>query len=491
MPISDSSASRYGPRANLFVLDHEARFGAKVTDGARLPEPDQVKPVRPSQLAYHRVWRGPRCSPYSLGSFPLIVQRPPGAAVDYVTAPGQMHGSLTTFILGPLPKDVANREFDHEQPAAPLQTKIRLACAAMGNFWIASVFHNTTDKRRELEVSDITTGYIKGYRDLPLITNLSSHFMASVPGALPTVLLCEDLNLSLWSLIHVNDDDYNQSLTEVARANKAEEWKKDGMPACMAVAHNGAFALVAMRKIGEPPKIKVVELPGLATSKQIALLSLDNRVTAIAIMPCNTKAALCLYTSAAVHICCLRSEVLQRISFPGLLSDPSIALGSGILATSIVVWQRNGNNVFASDLKHRPRVLKVGNHPEGDKARHSPGYYINTVASSSDGKCLYIRSDDNKVIQRPFVSAWTDRNHAVFSRHFKKIIFYLMCVFNRLSKNTSHHPLPRLPLAMWLEIFGVLCVIPCIVFNPPLSRQKVLKIDTPKSKRDPDEPLEV
>lgn len=52
---------------------------------------------------------------------------------------------------------------------------------------------------------------------------------------------------------------------------------------------------------------------------------------------------------------------------------------------------------------------------------------------------------------------WSDRTHYVFPAALRKAILHLMCVKSRLDKSESAL-LPRLPMAVWLEIFA--CIIP-------------------------------
>lgn len=53
------------------------------------------------------------------------------------------------------------------------------------------------------------------------------------------------------------------------------------------------------------------------------------------------------------------------------------------------------------------------------------------------------------------VCEWSDRDHQLFGDEFKALIFHLMCVKARLERtSTRRRGLPRLPMAVWLQIFA-------------------------------------
>lgn len=58
------------------------------------------------------------------------------------------------------------------------------------------------------------------------------------------------------------------------------------------------------------------------------------------------------------------------------------------------------------------------------------------------------------------VCEWHDRDHHLFNRNFKALVFLLMCIKSRLDQHTQdHRVLPRLPMAVWLQVFGFMQII--------------------------------
>lgn len=55
-----------------------------------------------------------------------------------------------------------------------------------------------------------------------------------------------------------------------------------------------------------------------------------------------------------------------------------------------------------------------------------------------------------------YLGEWSDRYHVFFHLDFRKIVFQLMCCKQRMEAETGQCTLPRLPMAVWLQIFAIL-----------------------------------
>lgn len=60
----------------------------------------------------------------------------------------------------------------------------------------------------------------------------------------------------------------------------------------------------------------------------------------------------------------------------------------------------------------------------------------------------------NKTVCVWTICDWSDRDHQLFRSELKALVFHLMCVKARLDAQTEIVVLPRLPMAVWLNIFA-------------------------------------
>lgn len=84
---------------------------------------------------------------------------------------------------------------------------------------------------------------------------------------------------------------------------------------------------------------------------------------------------------------------------------------------------------------------------------------ISSVVFHSNCKQIVSTSSD-QTVRIWTICAWSDRCHQLFRADFKALVFCLMCVKARLDMNAicNDKPswLPRLPMAMWLQVFAFL-----------------------------------
>jgi WD40 repeat protein len=77
---------------------------------------------------------------------------------------------------------------------------------------------------------------------------------------------------------------------------------------------------------------------------------------------------------------------------------------------------------------------------------------VTSVAFHPNGKQVALcRADSTMRIWT--VCEWSDRTHQLFGEERKRLVFCLMCVRDKLEATTAGSRVPRLPMALWLDIF--------------------------------------
>jgi WD40 repeat protein len=123
------------------------------------------------------------------------------------------------------------------------------------------------------------------------------------------------------------------------------------------------------------------------------------------------------------------SDLITSVAF----SSDGSQLVSGSFDNTVRLWSTASGKL----LKMLGQGYHVAFHPNGKQ-----------VASCSDDDTVRIWT----------VCEWSDRTHQLFGEEIKRLVFCLMCVRDKLELETAESLVPKLPMALWLEIFGFLYV---------------------------------
>jgi WD40 repeat protein len=128
------------------------------------------------------------------------------------------------------------------------------------------------------------------------------------------------------------------------------------------------------------------------------------------------------------------SDYIDSLAF----SPDGSQLISGSYDKTVRLWNVTNGKLLKTLTGHSGHVTSVAFHPNGKQ-----------VAS-----CAY-----ENTVRIWTVCEWSDRTHQLFGEEMKRLVFCLMCVRDRLEMTgTKTRGFPRLPMALWLEIFGFLYV---------------------------------
>lgn len=84
--------------------------------------------------------------------------------------------------------------------------------------------------------------------------------------------------------------------------------------------------------------------------------------------------------------------------------------------------------------------------------------HVCDASFSPDGRQLVTASVDRTVRIWATATTWSDRDNRLFCKELREVVFFLMCIKNRLAEMEGRGllRLPRLPMEMWLGIFAAL-----------------------------------
>jgi WD40 repeat protein len=126
------------------------------------------------------------------------------------------------------------------------------------------------------------------------------------------------------------------------------------------------------------------------------------------------------------------SKYINSVAFSGDGSQ----LVSGSDDKTVRLWSVASGKLLKTIEGHSDIVESVAFHPNGKQ-----------VASCSGRKTVRIWT----------VCEWSDRTHQLFGGEMKRLVFCLMCIKDKIESNHNLN-VPRLSMAVWLEIFTYLCV---------------------------------
>jgi WD40 repeat protein len=122
------------------------------------------------------------------------------------------------------------------------------------------------------------------------------------------------------------------------------------------------------------------------------------------------------------------SDWIMSVAF----SPDGSQLVSGSYDRTVRLWSAASGKLLKTLEGHSDIVFRVAFYPNGKQ-----------VASCSD--------DDT--VRMWTVCEWSDRTHYLFGEEMKRIVFYLMCIKEKLESSESSYTLPQLPIVLWLEIY--------------------------------------
>jgi WD40 repeat protein len=99
------------------------------------------------------------------------------------------------------------------------------------------------------------------------------------------------------------------------------------------------------------------------------------------------------------------------------------------------LWNVASGRLLKTLTGHSERVSSVAFHPNGKQ-----------VVSCSRDQTMRIWA----------VCEWSDRTHHLFGEEMKRLVFCLMCIKDRIDVR-KHLIVPKLSMALWLDIFTYLC----------------------------------
>jgi WD40 repeat protein len=116
-----------------------------------------------------------------------------------------------------------------------------------------------------------------------------------------------------------------------------------------------------------------------------------------------------------------------------------------------VAFSSDGSQLVSGSSDDTARLWSVAS---GKLLKTLEGHsdYVRCVSFHPNGKQVASCSRD-QTVRIWTVCEWSDRTHYLFGEEMKRIVFCLMCIKNKIEKNTI---MPKLSMALWLDIFNCL-----------------------------------